>query len=377
MNKKNLILILILIFSSLTPLLVNGDNTTNKVSVTLKMKPISYYVLGPELVAEFNRTIMIDEQTYTQEDEIWFGFIVDVADDTIFGDENIMTFVDQWYYNTTDPIGRYNVTRFQGRFNVYLDDIDLGLSNFAQWSGYNSTQDISVTLTEGWHLLTIIAGEVVSDEYHNSFDWVWKKDSLYFYVSAEEVDSPPTRKLAQNFCEVKSNPTPSSDFVNHFEWTWTDIRVTTELPENDPSSLGQTLRRSKENAYAELNYNYSTYPLGLAEEDGHAVFKSLKHLGPGISLWWANGWTPSELDEHNFELLVGRNYIYFAAIGMKPHFHAFDFDGGSNNVPTVEISSKIFTIDNEVSAASYGTLGIIVSLISVSTIMVLSRKRNH
>ncbi len=372
MNKKYILLIALIMISTFSAFTTSGEPETKLVPVTLQIAPIFAFELGPSMFAEFNRTIMDDEQVYTTDDEIWFGFDIDIADDTLFTDSGEESYVNQWYFNEPDEFGVYNVTRLQGKFNLYLDHTDLGISNIGVFFGFNTTQDIAITLEEGWHLLTIIAGEVVSDIYHTSFSWEWTKDSVYFYVSEDPIDNPPERKQASNVCDVKSYPTPADQLVNHFEWDWTDIRVSTELHNNDVSTLSQTLFRSVDDAYVEVDYNYSTYPLALTEDNGFAVFQSLHHLGPGISFWWINDGDLSQQTEDTFQLNVGNNYVYFAAIGMKPHF---SWDFYSNTVPTVEISSKVFTIINDVSGVSYGTLSVILGFFALAAIVIVLRKR--
>jgi len=372
MNKKSIVLLVLILLSTFSAYTISGEQETKLVPVTLKISPICSYELGPSMFVEFNRTIMDDDQDYTTDDEIWFGFDLDIADDTLFTDSGEGSYVNQWYFNEPNEFGEYNVTRLQGNFNLYLDNTDLGISNIGQYSGINTTQDIAVTLEEGWHLLTIIAGEVVSDIYHTTFSWQWAKDSLYFYVSEDPIDNPPERKQASNVCDVKSYPTDANQLVNHFEWTWTDIRVATELHDSDVSTLSQTLLRSVDDAYVEADYNYSTYPLALVEDDGYAVFQSLHHLGPGISFWWANDGVFSLENEDTFPLNVGNNYVYFAAIGMKPHF---SWDYGAITIPTVMVSSKVFTIINDVSRVSYGFFSVLLGFIALAATVTVLRKR--
>ncbi|MHA1814616.1 MAG: hypothetical protein ACTSX1_01295, partial [Candidatus Heimdallarchaeaceae archaeon] len=351
MNKKYVFLLAMIMLSTFSAFANSEEQETKLVSVTLKMAPICAYDLGPSLSVEFNRSIMEDDQVYTTDDEVWYGFNIDIAEDTLFTDIVEDSFVNQWYFNEPDVYGVYNITRLQGNFNLYLDNIDLGISNIGSYYGINTTQDIAVTLEEGWHLLTIIAGEVVSDIYHTTFNWEWDKDTVYFYVSEDLIDNPPERKQATNVCDVKSYPTPADELVNHFEWTWNDIRVATELHNNDVSTLSQTLLRSADDAYVEVSYNYSTYPLALVEDSGFAVFQSLHHLGPGLSFWWVNDGDLSQADENSFQLISSNNYVYFAAIGMKPHNN---FVHSETTIPRVEISSRVFTIINDVSGVSYG-----------------------
>jgi hypothetical protein len=372
MNKKNTILLVLILLSTFSAYTISGEQEMKLVPVTLKIAPVCSYELGPSMFVEFNRTIMDDDQAYTTDDEIWFGFDLDIADDTLFTDGGDESYVNQWYFNEPNEFGEYNVTRLQGNFNLYLDSTDLGISNIGIFHGFNTTQDIAVTLEEGWHLLTIIAGEVVSDIYHTTFSWEWDKDSVYFYVSEDPIDNPPERKQASNICDVKSYPTPADQLVNHFEWDWTDIRVAAELRDNDISTLSQTLLRSVDDAYVEVNYNYSTYPLALVEDDGYAVFQSLHHLGPGISFWWGNDGDLSQESEDTFQLNAGNNYVYFAAIGMKPHF---SWDYSAVTVPTVEIASMAFTIINDVSGASYSTLSVILGFFALAAIVTIFRKR--
>lgn len=98
---------------------------------------------------------------------------------------------------------------------------------------------------------------------------------------------------------------------------------------------------------------------------------SLHHLGPGISFWWANDGDLSQADENSFQLISGNNYVYFAAIGMKPHYN---FVHTETTIPRVEISSRVFTIINDVSGVSYGTLSVILGFIALAAIVTIFRK---
>lgn len=372
MNKKYIALLTLILVSTFSVSATSGELETKFVSFTLKIAPNLAYELGPSMFVEFNRSIMDDEQVYTSDDEIWFGFDIDIAYDTLFTESGDETYINQWFFNEPDEFGAHNVTRLQGNFNLYLDQTNLGISNIGQYTGINTTQDIAIILEEGWHLLTIIAGEIVSDIYHTSFSWQWAKDSVYFYVSEDPIENPPERKEASNVCDVKSYPTPADQLVNHFEWDWNEIRVTTELHNNNISTLSQTLLRSVDNAYVEVDYNYSTYPLALVEDDEYAVFQSPYHLGPGISFWWMNDGVFSQEAEDTFQLNAGKNYVYFVAIGMKPHYN-WDYDG--IKIPTVEISSKVFTIINDVSGVSYGFFSVILGFIALAATVTVLRKR--
>ena len=115
MKKKILLLLVVLTILNSQ---IAFNNTTNanvdKKEFQIKMNLVHTYIteLGEEVNVEFNRSIMQDNQIYTAEDEIWFGFTVDVADyrlyDSFLGQppqENV------WYADTPDPLGIYNETR--------------------------------------------------------------------------------------------------------------------------------------------------------------------------------------------------------------------------------------------------------------------------
>ena len=348
----------------------------DKKDFQIKMNLVHAYIteLGEEVSVEFNRSIMQDNQVYTAEDEIWFGFTADVADYRLYDSTIDQTPQENiWYTDTPDYLGIYNETRIIGAMNVYLDDIDLGLSSIQFWFGYNTTQDIVVTLYEGWHYLTIIAAEYVSDLSHNIFYWKYDKDQIKFYVSEEEINNPPEIKQAKNVCNVKAIPKTIEELSNPFEWSIEEIRPYTSIPEGQIGDIVQTLHRSKDDASIEIYFNLTNSNLELTEYYGSVIYTDENHMGQGISYWWINDGDLVDEYDTSFQLNKGNNYIYFAAIGFttRVNFTYVDLN------MMVEFNSRTYKIQNDISVIPFDLTGIILAISILSIISTLLARKKH
>jgi hypothetical protein len=380
--KKN-----ICIFLFVFVILISSNGFTNttkgiedKRNVKMKLNLVKPYIseLGEEVSVEFNRSIMQDNQVYTAEDEIWFGFTVDVADyrlyDPFLGQppqENV------WYNDTPDSLGIYSETRIIGAMNVYLDDIDLGLSSIQVFFGYNTTQDIIVTLEEGWHYLTIIAAEYVSDLSHNIFYWKYDKDQIKFYVSEEEISNPPAVKNAKNACNVEAVPKTIDELSNPFEWSIGEIRPYTSIPEGQIGSLVQTLHKSKDDATIEIHFNLTNSNFELTELNGSVVYVDDNHMGKGTIYWWMNDGEPTDENETSFQLNKGNNYVYFAAVGFTTRVNYTDFGVTYILNMMVEFNSRTYKIQNDVSVVPFDLTGLILAISTLSIVSILFARKKQ
>ena len=380
--KKVYSFLFILAILNSSILFMNTINAkASKKNVEMKMNLVHTYIteLGDEVSVEFNRSIMQDNQVYTAEDEIWFGFTVDVADyrlyDPFLGQppqENV------WYADIPDPLGIYNETRIIGAMNVYLDDIDLGLSSIQIYFGYNTTQDIIITLEEGWHYLTIIAAEYVSDLSHNIFYWKYDKDQIKFYVSEEEISNPSTPKQAKNVCNVKAIPKTIEELSNPFEWSIEEIRPYTAIPEGQIGSIVQTLHRSKDDTSIEIYFNLTNSNFQLTEFNGSIVYTDENQMGHGIFYWWMNDGNLVDDYDKAFQLNKGNNYIYFAAIGFTTRVNYTDGITSYVLNMMVEFNSRTYKIQNDVSVVPFDLAGIILAVGILSIVSaLLTRKKHH
>ncbi len=377
MKKKVYFFLVVLTILNSSIVSINTTNASeDKKEVQIKMNLVHTYIteLGEEVNVEFNRSIMQDNQVYTAEDEIWFGFTVDVADyrlyDPFLGQppqENV------WYTDTPDLLGIYNETRIIGAMNVYLDDIDLGLSSIQMFFGYNTTQDIIITLEEGWHYLTIIAAEYVSDLSHNIFYWKYDKDQIKFYVSELDINKPPEIKQAKNVCNVKAVPKTIEELSNPFEWSIEEIRPYTAIPDGQIGNIVQTLHRSKDDASIENYFNLTNSDLELKEFYGSVIYTDENHMGQGIFYWWINDGELVDEYETSFQLNKGNNYINFAAIGFTTRVN---FTFVELNM-MVEFNSRTYKIQNDVSVIPFDLTGIIIAIGILSIVSTLFIRKKH
>jgi hypothetical protein len=211
-----------------------------------------------------------------------------------------------------------------------IDQYDIGMTNFDIWADDGNYQDIAISLDIGWHYMTIVAAELVSDCNHTEWHWEYAKDQKRFYVSADREDTPTLLEDAlyndldltvevKNFEDLNSgynitslsdNPRPKAEATLNQYWDKPDtpyvlgteaVPVTTELG---------------------VQYNASATAFGFTDGPYGVAYADVYGLGPHSYLWILNDgemdikndtYTPSTITG----LRKGQNWVYFVLIGFQ------------------------------------------------------------
>ena len=171
----------------------------NQVEVRINYVPSAYVDMG-EVYVEFDSRLIENNMVFGEGDIIDFAFFYDVAVLSWWHPSGIVApydgqQCDYWYYDVADPNAtcQYTETRFGGMFNVMIDGFDIGVSNFDIGYDGGTHQEIAIQLEKGWHYITIVAAELVSDcNRTEGFHWEYAKDQKKFYISEDKDDDTPT-----------------------------------------------------------------------------------------------------------------------------------------------------------------------------------------
>ncbi|MHA2358408.1 MAG: hypothetical protein ACXABK_06540 [Candidatus Heimdallarchaeaceae archaeon] len=225
-----------------------GEESTLNMNITIN----SSSSFGNEVYVELNRSILNDNEILSSEDEIYIDLHFDVANNLVnpsCGDP-----VTDWYNDEPNQYGVYSATRFCGDLNFYLDDMDLGIY-YLEYTNIGNPMKINLELQPGWHYLTVIAAEYVSDTSHSYFHWDWAYDQVAFYIAEEDISKLPELKILKNKCNYNAVPKNHDELSSSFEWTFIEIQPHTEIPLS--INQNQQLYRANEEAYVEVHYNVS------------------------------------------------------------------------------------------------------------------------
>lgn len=355
MNKKGLIFILLFVVSTLGAMSTTQAATNDKVEVRLNYIPSAYVPTGSVYV-EFDSRFVDDNMVFGEDDIINFAFFYDVAvlswgGATTYGDGFQ---ADYWYYDTQNVSAacQYTETRFGGIFNVMIDNYDIGMTNFDIWSDAGTYQDIAIQLDIGWHYMTIIAAELVSDCNHTVFNWEYTKDQKRFYVSHDKEDTPTLLEDAWyntidltvdvvNFEDLNAgypiddlsdNPRPKAEATLNQYW------------DPDPYDLGtEAVPVTTEIA---VQYNASDTEFHFEDGAYGVQYSDVYGLGPHTYLWILNDgemdiindtYTPTEITG----LRQGQNWIYFALVGFQVDSYSQLY---ANPAPQLTISTVRYDI---------------------------------
>ena len=378
---KNTSFLLLLIITSL---IINQDSVKGSIHhdiIPLNFRYVhtSRYDLGDQVHVEFNDTLMPDNQVYGPDDEVWFSFTVDVAEFRFDPQQDYdRSQAYYWYFAGKNEYSVYNETRFQGILNVYLDEIDFGLSNVLRFSGeVNTTQDLlQVYITTGWHLLTVFAAEYVSNPTRTTMFWQTSKDEKWFYVSADTSIEPPARETSTDVVTVKANPVISSEWYPAFDWEFINIWPRAERTEGTP--FNQEINQEGQVAHVETNFNVTTGSLLLdtinTTGTPEVVYYDPAHMGIGTIFWWANDGPVTSNPQTSFELNKGENYVYFAAVGFRVYYSYFY---QIIITPRADIDSKEFIIFNNIitdnSLFAFGSF--VISIAFFGVIIFIHKKK--
>lgn len=334
MNKKGLIFVFLFVASTVGAFtIVNAEQSNNKVGVNLNYIP-SAYVESGEIYVEFDSRFIENNQVFTEQDIISFSFFYDVcslgwgglvttgngwqSDDWMWAEPNNHT---TWNYTVEPDFWEYNVTRFAGNFNLMLDDYDLGFSNFDPAADAGSYQDIPINLEIGWHYLTIVATELVSDANHTNWHWEYAKDQKVFYVAENREDVPPLIEDAYNNVTLVAEAVNSEDLGQYYT---IDGYLSSPRPIAEVTGTGyQTIAAGTEAtplmSTAEVQYNASDTELGLQWTSWGTEYTNWTDMGPLTYMWWVNDgdYETKDSEELSLKLNKGQNFVFFSLFGFK------------------------------------------------------------
>lgn len=352
-------------------------NLSEKVPIYIKgtYKDVEH---GAEAFCEFNRSIMTDNQVYSPNEEVWFGFNFDVFDARLSMTEYAPTQVDIWYFDEPDMYGVYQENRFQGVLNVFLDDVDFGLSNFlVSAQVINTTQDLNpLYLSPGWHLLTVFVAEYISDPGRSHMYWDYDKDELWFYIQEYE-ETPSEMETSDKMCTVIANPKRNDELGSYsFDWNFLNIWPRAYKSEGSPQTA--TLTDETDAAQFEVDYNITTdvFTLTNYTDAGgaqRAGYVDETTMGTGIQFWWSNDNPVTTNPSATLPLNKDKNYIYFAAVSFM--IIILTFRNSTPNEPRADIATEIFVVEENIEPSSFGVVGIIVGLSLFSVMSLILKKR--
>ena len=352
MNKKGLIFVLLFMVSAIGVVAFTDAKTNdNKVNITLNYLPDCYVDMGGVWV-DIDKRLLSDFMVFTEDDIIDFMFYYDVAFVSFAGGANAYGGgfqPDYWFGDTQNPDLTYNETRLAGQITVFLDDYDLGLSNFdISGSQANTYQDIQIKLDIGWHYLTIVLSELVSDDLRTEWHWEYAQDQVKFYVAENRDDTIPLISVADNMAILDVEAVESMDLFGYYNWTdggWADIRPSAEPAQYSNDSIsGETQQyvdpATGANASIHVIYNASDTELDLIAGGYGPMFADIFSLGPHNYTWLSTN-QGIQFDETPLELIEGVNYIYFIVSGLRADDYSLHY---ANWYPTLRHATAVFKV---------------------------------
>jgi hypothetical protein len=219
-----------------------------------------------------------------------------------------------------------------------IDNYDIGMSNFDITADNGNYQDIPIRLEKGWHYLTIVAAELVSDcNRTEGWHWEYAKDQKKFYVSDDKEDEIPTlfdayyNEITVDQTAVISDNLNQGYNISSFS---DNPRPRTEATLNQYVEVDEGNVSNPVTVQVEAQYNASDAELALQVGPyGEAELADVYQMGPHNYAWILNDgavlakndtWTPTVLtgegvdgDSHIQYAKVGQNYVYFVLIGFK------------------------------------------------------------
>ena len=364
MNKKGLILIFLFVVSALFVVSSPQAATDNQVEVTLKYVPSAYVPMG-QVYVEFDRRFLDDNMVFGIHDTIYFAFYYDVCIETWGGAVTTGGGVqpENWFYDTPDPNSTclYTETRFIGTMNVMLDNYDMGMSNFDIGVNNGNYQDIVLKLKQGWHYMTIIAAELVSDCNHTTWEWQYAKDDKKFYVALDKDDTPLLLEDAwYNTVDVTTNAVHSENLKQWYDWTSFEStpRPVAEAVHNQYATATVGNESTPIVTDITVQYNASNTLFDLADTAYGLGFGNIFGMGPLTYLWIVNN-KPADIavsnitydpSDYSYEpetlsgFTKGQNYIYFVLFGFKTDDFAMYWTYGDTPAPQLACDTAIFSL---------------------------------
>jgi hypothetical protein len=391
MNKRGLILIFLFVIASvgaMAPAYAAEINTENQIT----FQTGAHNVTMGEVFVDVLLDVYIDE--FTGETVYAFMFYYDVAL-TVWGAPLIYGYGDatygsgqpqvDWYYTPVNTFPgldyMYNESRFGGTWNVMLDDYSLGLSNFNPSGDFPDTiQDITLVLDSGWHTVTVIACELISDGNRTTMEYEYSADQVRFYVGyAGEEPNAAWDDAPYNNVTLESTAVLASELGQAFNYS--DVGELRPVAEPIPELETQTfdLGTEDEPILAEVGFIYNA-TTGIPDFGDYGLGPYVNFTGhndgPSDVIWCVNDILAVEADE--YPLHTGVNYIYGVLSGFQADQWSWDYwpDGIGFGVPNVIMDVAIFTISVGMDEAgpTYGIF-ISVSIFGLVCALYLMRRR--
>jgi hypothetical protein len=277
-----------------------------------------------------------------------------------------------------------------------FDNYDIGMTNFDIWADNGNYQTIAISLDIGWHYITIIAAELVSDCNHTTFHWEYTKDQKKFFVSHDKDDTPSLMEDAlYNDVDLTVDVVNSEDLNAYYDWTsfLSNPRPKAEATLNQywEETLGtEAIPVTTDIA---VQYNASDTDFALTDGPYGVMYANYYDLGPHTYMWILNDgemdiandtYTPSTITG----LRKGQNYIYFCLIGFQidSYSQLYDNWAAQLSVSTVRFDLFIGEHPTEVTidpcadcpcpepTPGFGIF-ISVSMLGLAAVLVLVRRR--
>ncbi len=408
MNKKGLIFVLLFVVSAIGVVAFTDAKTNdNKVNVTINYYPNCYVDMGGVFV-DIDKRLLADTMVFTEDDIIDFMFYYDLAFVSFAGGASAYgggSQPDDWFYEPQNPDLTYNETRLAGAMTVFLDGYDIGNSNFAiEAVPANTYQDISIALDVGWHYLTIVLSELVSNDTRTEWHWEYAQDQVSFYVAENRDDLSTYRNFADNMAEIAVEAVESMDLFGYYNWTdggWADIRPSAEAAQYTDDTLPNELLQyvdpaTDANASVHVVYNASDTELGLIAGGYGVMFADIFSVGPSNYTWISTN-QGLQFDETAFSLINGENYIYFIVSGLRADDYSLHYlnyypamrhatvtfkivvdvePEESTETSTVTTETTIVTTETQIETTKTGLLfGILISVSMVGLVVAVFLRR--
>ena len=378
-----LLLYIILISMGTMAISTSAESQTTLVDVNFNIMP--RLAVEDGVFVEIDNTLIDDNEVFLDNATIEFAFDFNISYTAYFGGGDDGVFgggyqPENWFFDEADENGIFTQTRVYGTFNLYMDEYDLGLSNYDPYSGTSdTTQDFPLTLEVGWHLLSIVGVDYVSDETHTTFEWVWVQDAVWFYITDDAAfTTVPERVESKKSAVCTATAVASEDLAGSYIWdeglgpgiAGSQIRPVAEAANQAFIDYATPASR---NAKVDVNYNttYGMFNLSYDAYWGVPVYSDVEYFGEGEYVWWSNDNAFDVKGAVSLPLIYEEtNYVFFVVSGG----HAWDYYSDAFLYPTCQVSSAVFKIYTDPALAGLG-FGILISVSMFGLVAALSLKR--
>ncbi len=406
MNKRGLILIFLFVIASVGAMApaYAAESSTN--IVNLRYDSPHNVDMG-EVYVDLSMESYYDVELDTWDVAFWYFFDCAISGWSGYF-PGVLGYGWQMEYWWFDPLNdqtqyptlpMYNETRFAGQMVVLLDDYNLGLGN-AGFSGtsIDTYQEITIELETGWHYITVIAGELVSDRDHTEFDYQLVKDQVRFYVG-KKGDAPGAyfEEAAYTTANFIATPTLSEDLGQAFNYS--NVAEISIIATPAVADLTAALGTENKPVVVDVEtiYNSSTGDLTMFDSDGFESFYygPLSLMEPGAAgptnITWVINDGPL-INDDEAVLYKGLNYVYCVVFGIALDKYSVGYmasataNGGLGRidpslrglcgVPGLYIDTAIFrvAVGMEEAGPNFGIF-ISVSMLGLVTALFVMRRR--